>query len=94
MDIPEIVKVGCAVVVLGYHIYRLPKHTTKEMRRAQSFALYCCSALFIAMLINNYAINFFEYSPYMLLATFIPTVIYVAYFVYGKKIHKQLKRDK
>lgn len=85
MDIPEIVKVGLALAVIGYHVFTLPKHITTKMRRAYSLSLYCCSALFIAMLINNYVVSFFEYSNYMLLAVFVPTVAYVAYFTYGKK---------
>jgi len=85
MDIPEIAKVGCALAVIGYYVFTLPKHITTKMRRAYSLALYCCSALFVAMLVNNYVFSFFEYNHYMLLTVFLPTVVYVAYFTYSNK---------
>ena len=85
MEIPDLVSVGGVTAILAHHVYTLRKGVHDKMIFAKSLALFFCSILLIALLINNYIVNFFVYSFYMLLMTFIPTIIYSVFLTLEKK---------
>jgi hypothetical protein len=76
MENINLISVGVITILFVHHVYTLPTDVLRETRIAKILALVFCSILFVALLINSFVASFFEFHFLMLVAAFIPTLIY------------------